>query len=208
MEEIIKTGKRPEAALAALKAKRDAAAARTAPSQARSGTRQQYTGRNGEVLTRNATLGLDQFEIPAALKEKGWDYQWLTERVYNDTDITRRHSNTMYQAGWRPVMATGRWNGVFAPPAYTGHITLGDSALYERPLEMTNEARTEDVKRARQQMSDRDQSLMGGKANLRNLPDGMEMSKRYRGTGADLRMSIDPALDVPVPSHQLADDSV
>lgn len=209
MEEITKTSKRPEAALAALKAKREAAAARSAPtSQTRSGTRKQYTGRNGEVLTRNATLGLDQFEIPVALKETGWDYQWLTERVYNDTDITRRHTNTMYQAGWRPVMANGRWNGVFAAPSYTGHVTLGDSALYERPMEMTNEARAEDASRARQQMTDRDQSLMGGKANLRgSLAPGMEMSNRYRGTGADLRMSIDPALDAPRPSRQLADDS-
>ncbi len=203
MDRIIKTVPSPKQPVPAPE---PSAAARTAPSEARSGVRGQYTGRNGEVLTRNAEVGLDQFEIPAHLKESGWSYQWLTERVYNDTDITRRHANTMYQAGWRPVMATGRWNGAYAPPAYTGHVTLGDSALYERPEGMTRDAQVEDEKRARQQMTDRDQSLMGGKANLRNLPQGMEMSNRYRGTGANLRMSIDPALDAPAPSHQLADD--
>ncbi len=183
------------------------AASRTEPSQARSGTRGQYYGRDGEVLTRNVSVGHDQFEIPAHVKEPGWSYVWGTERVYGDTDITKRHNHTFYQAGWRPVMATGRFNGVFGPPAYTGHVTLGDSGLYERPEEMTREAQIEDEKRARAQMSDRDQSLMGGKANMRALPPGMEMSDRYRGTGANLRMSIDPALDVPAPKHQIADDN-
>lgn len=194
-------------ARAALADKR--AAARSAPSQARTGTRKQYTGRNGEVLSRNIVLGSDPYDIPAHLKEPGWDYQWLTEQVYNNNDVVRRHNNDMYQAGWRPVMATGPWNGVFAAPSYTGHVTLGSCALYERPMDMTLEAKAEEERKARQQMRDRDQSLMGGKANLReSLPSGMEMSNRYRGTGADLRMSIDPALDAPAPSHQLADDGV
>ena len=106
-------------------------------------------------------------------------------------------------------MATGRWNGVFGPPSDTGHIRVGDCGLYERPEGMTEDAKAEEYEKAVGQMRDRDQSLMGGKANLRqSLPDGMEMSNRYRGTGADLRMSIDPGLDVPAPKHQLADDSV
>ena len=196
-------------ARAVLAEKREAAAARSAPSQARSGTRKQYAGRNGEVRTRSVRQGVDQFEIAERLKEPGWDYMWGTERIYGNNDIVRRHNNEFYQAGWRPVMATGRFNGEFAPPDYTGHVTVGDSALYERPMEMTLEAREEELKKARQQMRDRDQSLMGGKANLRgSLAPGMEMSNRYRGTGADLRMSIDPALDAPPPSHQLADDGV
>ena len=78
--------------------------------------------------------------------------------------------------------------------------------LMERPSELCQEARAEDYRIARQQMLDRDQSLMGGKANVRNaLPDGFAMDNRYRGTGGDLRMSIDRALDVPAPAHQLAE---
>lgn len=167
----------------------------------------QYRGRNGEVLTRKVTSAGDQFEVPAHLKEKGWDYQWLTENVYNNPDIVRRHNHQMYQAGWRPVLATGRWNGVFGPPEDVGHIRIGDSGFYERPLGMTKDARAEEIRRAHQQMRDRDESLMGGKANIRGAignGNGIEMGGKYRGTGAQLRMSIDPALDVPMPSHELA----
>jgi hypothetical protein len=168
--------------------------------------RGQYVGRNGEILSRAVNVGAgDQFEIPAHLKEPGWDYQWLTEHIYNNPDIVRRHNHQMYQGGWRAVTATGRWNGVFGPKSDTGHIRVGDAGLYERPLGMSEDAREEDIKRARQQMSDRDQSLMGGKANVRGtVPADAMNSRKYRGTGADLRMSIDPALDVPVPKHTLA----
>lgn len=171
--------------------------------------RGQYQGRNGEVLTRKVSLGNDPYEIPAHLKEAGWDYQWLTETVLNSPDVVRRHTHAMFQAGWRPVLAVGRWNGIFDAPNYTGHVRLGDSALYERPMEMSVDAKIEDEKRARQQVRDRDNSLMGHKANLRgSLPDGFAMGGKYRGTGGDLRMSIDPALDAPAPSHQSADDSI
>lgn len=181
---------------------------RSAPDQARTLQRGQYQGRDGEVLTRNVSLGTDPYDVPPHLKERGWDYQWLTETVLNSADVVRRHSHAMYQAGWRPVMATGRWNGVYDAPSYTGHIRLGDSGLYERPMQMSADAKVEDEKKARQQVRDRDQSLMGHKANVRNsLPDGFAMSPKYRGTGGDLRMSIDPALDAPAPGHQLADDS-
>ncbi len=55
-------------------------------------------------------------------------------------------------------------------------------------------------------MRDRDQALMGGKSNVRNaMQGGFEMGGKYRGTGADLRMSIDPGLDIPAPSHKVVD---
>jgi hypothetical protein len=73
-------------------------------------------------------------------------------------------------------------------------------------LAMSQEAANEDKRNAIQQMRDRDQSLMGGKANVAAaMRDGIEMSQKYRGTGGNLRMSIDPGLDVPMPSHKLAE---
>lgn len=168
----------------------------------------QYKGRNGEVLTRNATLNSDPFEIPEGLKEPGWSYQWITEAVINSPQVVRRHLHQMYQVGWRPVHAEGRWNGVYASPEEKGHIIVGDCGLYERPLEMSRDAQDEDDRRAVQQMRDRDQSLMGGKANVRgSMGNGIEMGGKYRGTGGNLRMSIDPGLDIPAPAHELADDA-
>jgi hypothetical protein len=181
--------------------------ARTRTSEARSLPRGQAVGRDGEVLVRAVTTLGDQFEIPPHLKERGWDYQWLSEKILNNADVVRRHNHQMYQTGWRPVAAIGKWNGVFGPISDTGHIIVSDMGLYERPASLTEEAKAEDYKKAVGQMRDRDEALMGGKAKLRdNVRDGIAMGGKYRGTGGDIRMSIDPALDVERPSYQPADD--
>lgn len=181
---------------------------KNAAAPARSLPRGQALGRNGEVLVRAVTAVGDQFEIPSHLKERGWDYQWLSESIFNAADVVRRHNHQMYQTGWRPVLATGKWNGIFGPKEDTGHIRVGDCGLYERPMQLTEEAKAEDLRKAVGQMRDRDQALMGGKANVRqNVGDGIAMGGKYRGTGGDIRMSIDPALDVDRPSYQPADDA-
>lgn len=166
-------------------------------------------GRDGEVLSRTRANDSDPFEVPPNLAEKGWEYQWIAESVYNSTEHTMRHKLNMEQNGWRPVAATGKFSGIWTPKSYTGHITQGGQGLYERPKQLSDEARAEDQVRARQQMNDRDESLMGSKAQLRKaMGNGLSMERKYRGAGGDLRMSIDRALDIPSPNYQPADDSV
>jgi hypothetical protein len=76
--------------------------------------------------------------------------------------------------------------------------------LEERPEEMGNQARAEELRLAKQLISDRNESLK--LSGLRkSMGDGFEMGKQYRGTGGDIRMSIDRALDAPAPSHKLAE---
>lgn len=192
-------------------------AARTARAAARTGSddaarslaRGQYVGRNGEVLSRTNNAGIDQFAIPEDLKERDWDYQWIPLAVLGNADIIRSKNAGFFLNGWRPVQAVGRWNGRYMPENSTGHIVVEDVGLYERPLQMSVDARNEELRLAQQQIRDRDQALMGGKANLRNnMQGGFEMGGKYRGTGArlDMRMSIDPALDGLRPSYQPADD--
>src|SRR5262245_8533411 len=69
------------------------------------------------------------------------------------------------------------------------------------------EGALEMLMKARKQMSDRDESLMGGKGNVRGaMNGGFEMSAgKYRGTGGDLRISVDPGLDIPALQHTLAE---
>lgn len=161
-------------------------------------------GRDGEVLTRSQSHEGDPFTIPHQYDEAGWERQWITESVYNSTDECQRHKLNMEANGWRPVH-TKQMPGVFMPMAYSGHIVVGGQGLYERPKELSDQARAEDEAKARRQMSDRDESLMGGKAGVRNaMKNGFAMDKRYRGTGGDLRMSIDRAIDIPAPQHELA----
>ena len=76
--------------------------------------------------------------------------------------------------------------------------------LMERPKVLCDEARAEDVRVAKQQISDRNESLKLSGVR-KNLAEGFEMGAKYRGTGGDIRMSIDRALDVPSPEHKLAE---
>jgi len=166
---------------------------------------EQIVGRNGEVLSRKRKGGVDPYDIPKEIIPPGWDYQWNVISVVGNSDVVMDQGMGMHENGWRPVPAE-RHPGRFVPRGRTGEIIRGGMRLEERPLALTEQARAEDIKNARQLMRDRDQSLMGGKANLRgNMPEGFAMGGRYRGTGGDLRMSIDRALDVQPPSHQLAD---
>ena len=75
----------------------------------------------------------------------------------------------------------------------------------ERPKSLSDEARAEDIRLAKQLISDRNESLkLSGMR--KNMGDGFEMGNKYRGTGGDIRMSIDRSLDVPSPpSHELAE---
>ena len=167
-------------------------------------------GRNGEVLSRKRLDdGKDIFDVPKELIEPGWEMQWCAVSVVGNTEILMDQNLMFAENGWRPVPAE-RWPGRFMPVGHKGPIIRGSQMLMERPAVLCEQARTEMVSKARRQMNDRDQSLMGGKANLRAAAQsmGVPLSGRQRGVGADLRMSIDPALDVPTPSYAPADDSV
>ena len=70
-------------------------------------------------------------------------------------------------------------------------------------MQLTIDAKAEDVRNARQLLSDRNDSLkLSGVSKA--MPDGFEMNSRRRGTGGNIRLSIDPALDIEAPSHTLA----
>lgn len=162
-------------------------------------------GRDGQPLTRRRVAGVDQFHIPQEIIPEGWDYQWNTISVYNNQDLVVGQSMQMYENGWRAVPAM-RHPGRFVPIGTKGDIIRDGMRLEERPKSLGDQARAEDIAVARRQMSDRDNSLMGGKANLRDaMHGGFEMSGKYRGTGGDLRVSVDRALDIPPPSHTLAE---
>lgn len=159
-------------------------------------------GRNGEELTRKRTSVGDPFNIPDELIEPGWEMQWIAQTVVGNAEVVMDQNLTMLENGWRPVPAT-RFPGRFMPAGYTNQIVRGGQGLYERPKVLCEEARAEDVRIARQQMTDRNDALkLSGVKN--QLPDGFDMGRRYRGTGGDIRMSIDRNLDIPQPQHQLA----
>lgn len=162
-------------------------------------------GHNGEQLSRKRKDdGTDPFFIPPGLEPPGWTYQWCVDTVNGNRDLVADQNLMFYENGWRPVPAE-RHSGRFMPVGHRGNIVRGGQVLMERPKALTEEANAEMVEKARRQMMDRDEALMGNKAALRQaMRNGVEMGGKYRGTGGSLKMQIDPGLDIPAPSHTLA----
>ena len=159
-------------------------------------------GRDGEVLSRTRSGTADPFEIPDDIIPPNWTYQWNVVSVTGNSDVCLDQSIGMYENGWRPVPAE-RHPGRFLARGTKGEIIRGGQRLEERPMQLTLDAKAEDVRNARQLLSDRNESLkLSGVPKA--MPDGFEMNSRRRGTGGNIRMSIDPALDIEAPSHTLA----
>ena len=168
----------------------------------REGTRTPILGRNNEVLSRTRSGTADPFDIPADLIPAGWDYQWNVVSVTGNADVCLDQGMGMYENGWRPVPAE-RHPGRFVARGTKGEIIRGGQRLEERPLQLTLDAKAEDQRNARRLISDRNESLKLSSVS-KAMPDGFEMNSRRRGTGGQIRMSIDPALDIDVPGHTLA----
>ena len=169
--------------------------------QAKTG-RLEVEGRGGEILSRSSTFVSDAFEIPADMIPKGWSYQWNTVSVHGNSEVAREQMHLMEQQGWRPVPAE-RYAGTLVPKGSKGAVIRGGMILAERPMALTIEARNEDLANAKKLISDRNESmkLTGVKGAM---PDGFEMGGKYKGTGGDIRMSIDNGLDIPTPKYDLA----
>jgi hypothetical protein len=162
----------------------------------------QFVGRDGEVLSRTQTNQIDPYHVPPEIIPVGWSYQWNTVSIYNNQDLVIGQNMRMYGNGWRPVPAE-RHDGMFVPRGTKGAIIRDGMRLEERPQGMTDLAVEESKSVARRQISDQHQSVMGNVKKA--MRDGMEMSGKYRGTGGNMKMQIDPGLDIPPPTHTLAE---
>jgi hypothetical protein len=158
-------------------------------------------GRNGETLMRRRTQIGDKFDVPLNEIPAGWTYQWnavtilgkgMEEIVVGDRQ--------MYDNGWRPVPAS-RHDGRFAPHGYEGAIVLEGQRLEERPAALTQQAKDEDTLRARSQVRDRTDAL---RLTQKQLP-GSDVA-RHRNQAGGMKMSIDPAFDIPRPEHEIEEE--
>lgn len=160
-------------------------------------------GHSGERLTRRRTTVGDQFEVPKNEIPAGWTYQWNTVTVLNQNlKEVERGDLLMHENGWRPVPASrhpGRW----APVGYEGSIIIEGLRLEERPASLTQEAAVEDEMRAKAQVRDRTDAL---RLTQKQLPGAGQAQASRVGPQMGMRMSIDPALDIPRPGHQVEDD--
>lgn len=165
----------------------------------------QFVGRAGEVLTRTRVNGQDPFFIPPEIEaqyaREGYSLQWNAVSVYNNKDIVVGQSMAMHANGWRPVPAE-RHPGLWVPYGTKGEIVREGQRLEERPLEMTEQARIEDQRAAREQTRSRDESLMGNRAGLR-----AHLGNQGIPMGGNVNINVDRSLDMPKPQYQPPDDS-
>lgn len=153
-------------------------------------------GRNGELLSRKRRDSSDIFHIPEELKDPKWDLQWNTVTVYEQPQTAQVLA--MRENGWRPVPA-GRFKGMFMPADYPddGEILRDGMRLEERPMELTEQAKTDEYIKATGLMSDQKQQL----GLVQKIPEGFsrENPTLRRMEKAGTSRSIGPAPDAPRP---------
>ena len=155
--------------------------------------KKEVIGRDGKVLSRKRGTNVDRFYVPSHLIPDGWSYEWKSQTVLGKENVA--HMMHMAENGWTPVDSS-RHPGFFMPGNYTGPITRDDMILMERPSELTNEARQEDIDAANALINYQRQQLG------QQLPRGF--SGDHAGVRPRVNRSYEPA-DVNRPQLRIED---
>lgn len=104
----------------------------------------------------------DDFFIPKEDVPPGWTYEWKRKTLLGQEDPA--YQVQLAQKGWEPVPA--RRHPSYMPMGYNGNtIERKGMILMERPLEITLEARDFELRKARNQVRQKESQLSGA-------PDG------------------------------------
>lgn len=105
--------------------------------------------------------GVDKFYIDPSIIPDGWSYEWKTFTVLGKENPSYQVS--MARKGWEPVPRSR--HPELMPLGYQGETIERDGmVLYERPLEITNEAKARDLRVARAQVRGKEEQLGGAPA--------------------------------------------
>lgn len=116
----------------------------------------------GAARTRRRNVGSsgDRFHVPSHLIPEGSSVEWKRHTVWGKDD--QAYDMSLLEAGWLPVQAD-QIPGLMRE-GYAGPVTRDGLMLYERPVELTDEARREDLQNARTQMRAKEEQLSGAPA--------------------------------------------
>jgi hypothetical protein len=142
----------------------------------------QAFNRAGKLISRTHNATSDKFDVPLHFIPDGWTYQWLSQET-----VGKANNNSHFFAnGWEPVPAK-RHDGVFTQKGYEGHIVVDGMMLVERPVQLTIEARLEELKRAKLQLKTQNEQFQP------KLPGAR--SSRYRGTEMRVKRDLEEMPD-------------
>lgn len=100
----------------------------------------------------------DDFYIPASDVPAGWTYEWKRKTLLGQEDPA--YQVQLAQRGWEPVPAYRHPS--YMPVGYKGAtIERKGMILMERPLEITQEARDFEIRKARNQVRQKEAQLAG-----------------------------------------------
>jgi hypothetical protein len=187
----------PQATVARARAKRSPTVRRVEIARDPVTGRVMARGRDGKMISRRVTTGDDKFHIDKADIPEGWSYQWIAMEIKGEHQ--RNTLANFAMGGWEPVPMS-RYPGRYGPASDGDkHIAMDGLGLYERPEELTEEARDEEIAAARNLIRTRNEQFAP------KLPDAR--SQRLRGTGLQARRSIEgmPS-DVGRPAYEIAVD--
>ena len=110
----------------------------------------------------NMDEGPDDFYIDAHLIPPGWTYEWKRKTVFGQEDPA--YQVQLARTGWEPVPAH-RHRSYMPDGSKSATIERKGMILMERPLELTEEARAIELRKARNQVRQKE-------AQLNSAPDG------------------------------------
>lgn len=151
-------------------------------------------------LRRNASQR-SMLDLPAEVMEKlhadGVDVQWVTDSVLGKAEPAMRQDFEIN--AWEPVtskMFGGIFDGMFTRRGHDGEIMYNGLVLMWRPLELTLEARAEEVAARNAQLRAQESMIKGGMA-IPGLASGFEAAHPSALAGNKLTRSIKPPMEIP-----------
>ena len=98
----------------------------------------------------------DEYHVEPGIVPTGWSYEWKRKTVLGAEDPA--HQVALARKGWEYVPASR--HPEMMPLGYTGaEITRKGMVLMERPLEITEEVRAAELRRARLQVRAKEEQL-------------------------------------------------
>jgi len=109
--------------------------------------------------------GTDEFFVPSQIIPDGWTYEWKRHTIYNQEDPA--YTVQLAREGWEavPVDRCPSHRAMMPANWTKGTIERKGMVLMERPIDITEEMRSIELRRARQQVRVKEQQLS-------STPDG------------------------------------
>ena len=151
---------------------------------------QREAQRAGRTATGRVQISDDVFWFDETKKPEGVAYQWNVVSVLGNEEISRRGLSSFMRNGWTPVPASRHPElGSYGKAGPDDHIIVGGQMLMERPIEMTEEAETEDYDKAIGQVTNQYKRL--------ELDDASMLPRKRRDGSSMVHLRRERAIPIP-----------